>query len=153
MAEMSARAIGAVRAWNARVEADHGPDAVWAAVSHGDVIKAIVADALGMHLDSFQRIVVDPASISIIRYTAARPYLITANSTMVDLAAYLSPPRERRAAAGRRRQTMRAVGGGPGSCRDGAVNGQAVQPPARNVSQQIEHLTYPVTHGDSGAPL
>jgi broad specificity phosphatase PhoE len=35
------------RAWDARVEADHGPDAVWAAVSHGDVIKAIVADALG----------------------------------------------------------------------------------------------------------
>ncbi len=28
-------------------------------VSHGDVIKAIVAGALGMHLDDFQRIVID----------------------------------------------------------------------------------------------
>ena len=83
-----------VRAWNARMEAEHGTDAVWAAVSHGDLIKAILADALGMHLDSFQRIVVDPASISIVRYTAARPYVITANSTTVDLATFLSPPRK-----------------------------------------------------------
>jgi 2,3-bisphosphoglycerate-dependent phosphoglycerate mutase len=114
MAEMSARAIGAARAWDARVEADYGPDAVWAAVSHGDVIKAIVADALGLHLDSFQRIVVDPASISIIRYTAARPYLITANSTMVDLAAYLSPP-QRKARSRRTKTSDDAVlGGGPG---------------------------------------
>ena len=35
-------------------------------VSHGDVIKAIVAGALGMHLDDFQRIVIDPASITIL---------------------------------------------------------------------------------------
>jgi probable phosphomutase (TIGR03848 family) len=95
MSEMSTRAIAAVRAWNTRIEAEHGSDAVWAAVSHGDLIKAILADALGMHLDGFQRIVVDPASISIIRYTAVRPYLISANSTTVDLASFLSPPRKR----------------------------------------------------------
>ena len=35
-------------------------------VSHGDVIKAIVASSLGMHLDDFQRIVIDPASITIL---------------------------------------------------------------------------------------
>ena len=35
-------------------------------VSHGDVIKAIVASSMGMHLDDFQRIVIDPASISIL---------------------------------------------------------------------------------------
>jgi probable phosphomutase (TIGR03848 family) len=93
MSEMSARAISAVRGWDAQIAAEHGDHAVWAAVSHGDIIKAILADALGMHLDSFQRIVVDPASISIIRYTAARPYLITANSTPVDLDALLSPPK------------------------------------------------------------
>ena len=51
MADMSARAVAAVRRWDARVEAEHGPDAVWVAVSHGDVIKAILADALGIHLD------------------------------------------------------------------------------------------------------
>jgi probable phosphomutase (TIGR03848 family) len=115
MSEMSARAISAVRAWNARMEAEHGPDVVWAAVSHGDPIKAVLADALGMHLDSFQRIVVDPASISIVRYTAARPYLITANSTGVDLAALFAPPR--RKARGRRSKTSgdAAVGGGLGA--------------------------------------
>ena len=47
----SARAVNAVREWDAEIEAEHGADAVWLACSHGDVIKAIVADALGMHLD------------------------------------------------------------------------------------------------------
>jgi probable phosphomutase (TIGR03848 family) len=111
MSEMSARAIGAVRAWNARIEAEHGTHAIWAAVSHGDLIKAILADALGMHLDSFQRIVVDPGSISIVRYTASRPYLITANSTTVDLAAFLAPPPKVRS---RRRKTSDEVAAGGG---------------------------------------
>jgi 2,3-bisphosphoglycerate-dependent phosphoglycerate mutase len=97
------------------MEAEQGADAVWAAVSHGDVIKAILADALGMHLDSFQRIVVDPASISIIRYTAARPYLITANSTTVDLAAFLSPPRKKPRSRRTRTSDDAVVGGGPGA--------------------------------------
>ena len=51
--------------------AEHGPDAMWAAVSHGDVIKAILADALGIHLDQFQRIVVDPGSVSVVSLHAA----------------------------------------------------------------------------------
>ena len=46
---------------------------LWVACTHGDVIKSIVADALGTHLDSFQRITADPASMSVIRYTALRP--------------------------------------------------------------------------------
>ena len=91
MTEMAARAVGAIRAWDARLEREHGGDAVWAAVSHGDVIKAILADALGMHLDSFQRILVDPASVSIIRYTAARPYVVTMNSTTADLGRCFAP--------------------------------------------------------------
>ena len=62
LAQTQARAVAAVRDWNAEL----GPDAVWLACSHGDVIKAILADALGLHLDPFQRIVVDPASISVI---------------------------------------------------------------------------------------
>ena len=70
LAEMAARTVGAIRAWDGRLAAEHGAGVVWAAVSHGDPIKAILADALGMHLDSFQRIVVDPASISIIHYTS-----------------------------------------------------------------------------------
>jgi probable phosphomutase (TIGR03848 family) len=38
MSEMSARAISAVREWDARLQAEHGPHAVWAAVSLGDII-------------------------------------------------------------------------------------------------------------------
>jgi 2,3-bisphosphoglycerate-dependent phosphoglycerate mutase len=115
MSEMSARAIGAVRSWDARMEAQYGPHAVWAAVSHGDIIKAILADALGMHLDSFQRLVVDPASISIVRYTAARPYVITANSPTVDLAAFLSPPPKKARSSRSKPPDDAAVGGGLGA--------------------------------------
>jgi probable phosphomutase (TIGR03848 family) len=115
MTEMSSRAVSAIRGWDHRLAAEHGEDAIWAAVSHGDVIKAILADALGMHLDSFQRIVVDPASISIVHYTSARPYLITANSTTLDLGALLSPPRKK--GRGRRSKPPEdaAVGGGLGA--------------------------------------
>jgi probable phosphomutase (TIGR03848 family) len=89
-----ARAVAAVREWDARVAAEHGEHAVWLACSHGDVIKAIVADALGLHLDQFQRIVVDPCSVTVIRYTALRPFLLRMNDTGGDLA-WLRPPRKR----------------------------------------------------------
>ena len=115
MSEMATRAVAAVRAWNERIEAEHGTNAVWAAVSHGDPIKAVLADALGMHLDSFQRIVVDPASISIVRYTAARPYVITANFTTVDLASFLSPPPKKARARRQKSSDEAPVGGGLGA--------------------------------------
>lgn len=70
MAAMQARSVAAVRRHDAAFEAEHGPGAVWVAVSHGDIIKSILADALGMHLDLFQRIDVGPASVSIVRYGA-----------------------------------------------------------------------------------
>lgn len=81
VAGMAARAVTAVRDWNARVTSMHGPDAVWLACSHGDVIKAIVADALGLHLDLFQRIVIEPGSLSAISYTTTRPYLLRLGDT------------------------------------------------------------------------
>ena len=109
MAEMSARAVAAVRAWDARVTAEHGPDAVWVACSHGDVIKAIVADAMGLHLDEFQRLVADPASVSVIRYTPTRPFLVRLNDT-ADLSA-LVPPKP---AEGALPESDAAVGGGAG---------------------------------------
>ena len=71
------------------------------ACSHGDVIKAIVADALGVHLDLFQRIVADPASVTVIRYTALRPFLVRLNDTGGDLAALVPPPAKRRRRAAR----------------------------------------------------
>lgn len=84
--QVAARAVTAVRERDAEVEAEHGPDAVWLAVSHGDVIKAVLADALGMHLDAFQRIVVDPASLSVVRYTPQRAFVVTMNSREGSLA-------------------------------------------------------------------
>jgi probable phosphomutase (TIGR03848 family) len=112
MTAMSSRAVGAVRRWDARVEAEHGPDAVWVAVSHGDVIKAILADALGIHLDAFQRIMVDPASLSVVRYTPGRPFVVTMNSTAGDLS-HLKPPAKKRRS--RKVSSDAAVGGGAGS--------------------------------------
>ncbi|GGF34215.1 phosphoglycerate mutase [Marmoricola endophyticus] len=112
MAQMSRRGVAAVREWDARVAEEHGPDAVWLAVSHGDVIKAILADALGMHLDSFQRISVDPASLSVVRYTEHRPFVLTSNSTSGALA-HLKPAKRRRGT--RKKATSDAVvGGGAG---------------------------------------
>jgi probable phosphomutase (TIGR03848 family) len=110
MAAMAARAVEAVRRWDARIEAEHGPDAVWVAISHGDVIKAVLADALAMHLDAFQRIVVDPASLSVVRYTPLRPFVVASNSTAGDLA-HLRPPAKKRR---RKPSSDAAVGGGAG---------------------------------------
>jgi probable phosphomutase (TIGR03848 family) len=112
MAAMSARAVAAVQDWDARVNAEHGPRALWLACSHGDVIKAIVADALGVHLDGFQRIVVEPASVTVISYTPMRPFLVRLNDTGAPLASLVPPPRARRRRAPR--SSDAEVGGGAG---------------------------------------
>ncbi|MBB6625856.1 MSMEG_4193 family putative phosphomutase [Nocardioides sp. KIGAM211] len=106
---MQARAVSAVRRHDAAVEAEHGPGAVWVAVSHGDIIKSLLADALGMHLDLFQRLHVDPASVSVVRYTATRPYVLATNTHEGDLS-WLAPKPGRR----QKRSTDAAVGGGAG---------------------------------------
>src|SRR5664279_299443 len=82
---MQARSVAAIRRHDAAIEAAHGPHAVWAAVSHGDIIKSILADALGMHLDVFQRLHVDPASVSIVRYAPGRPTVLASNTHAGDL--------------------------------------------------------------------
>ncbi|MBW8704586.1 Phosphoserine phosphatase 1 [Streptomyces sp. MBT84] len=81
MRAMQTRAAEAVREWNERIERDHGPDAVYVMCSHGDIIKSLVADALGLHLDLFQRISVEPCSITAIRYTRVRPFLVRLGDT------------------------------------------------------------------------
>ncbi|MFD8754094.1 histidine phosphatase family protein [Kitasatospora sp. NPDC059577] len=79
--ELSHRTVSAVREWNGKIAAEHGEDAVWIACSHGDVIKAVVADALGLHLDHFQRISVEPCSVTAIRYTPQRPFVLRMGDT------------------------------------------------------------------------
>lgn len=106
LAEMATRAVAAVRDWDARLG-----DGTWVACTHGDIIKAVLADALGLHLDQYQRIVPDPASVSVIRYTSTRPYVLRVNDTGGDLAAF-APPK------GRRKRTTgddATIGGGAGS--------------------------------------
>jgi probable phosphomutase (TIGR03848 family) len=110
MAAMSARAVAAVRSWDARITEEHGPEAIWLACSHGDVIKAIVADALGLHLDQFQRIVADPASITVIRYTPGRPFVVRVNETG-ELASLVPPKSDGREKSA---DSDAAVGGGAG---------------------------------------
>ncbi|HYJ77019.1 MAG TPA: MSMEG_4193 family putative phosphomutase [Actinomycetes bacterium] len=109
MRDMQVRAVTAVREWNAKL----GDDAVYVVVSHGDVIKAVLADALGMHLDQFQRLVADPASVSIVTYTQLRPFVVRANDGGGDLS-FLAPKpkrtRRKKAATG----SDAAVGGGAG---------------------------------------
>jgi probable phosphomutase (TIGR03848 family) len=92
MAGMQARAVGAIREHDARVGAEHGPGAIWVAVSHGDVIKSILADALGMRLDLFQRIGVSPASVSIVRYGAGRSDVVAMNTVAGDLSGLTTAP-------------------------------------------------------------
>jgi probable phosphomutase (TIGR03848 family) len=102
------RAVDAVRAHNARL----GADATWVAVSHGDVIKAVLADALGMHLDMFQRIQVDPCSVSVVRYTDLRPFVVRMNDTGGGVDDLVPPKRRRRA---RKQSSDAVVGGGAGA--------------------------------------
>ena len=105
LAVTAARAVAAIREHDAAVARGHGPDAIWLACSHGDVIKAIVADALGMHLDLFQRLVIDPCSVTAIRYTPIRPFVLKLNHTSDSLATLV----------GRQRSSDAAVGGGSGT--------------------------------------
>ena len=116
MAQMQSRALDAVRSLDAEVEKAHGAEAVWVAVSHGDVIKAVLADAAGAHLDQFQRIQVDPASVSVVRYTARRPFLLRSNDTGGDLGPLKPQPQPATPAEGEEATDTgdAAVGGGAG---------------------------------------
>jgi probable phosphomutase (TIGR03848 family) len=80
--EMQTRMCGAI----GRLVARHPGETV-VAVSHADPIKAAVAQALGTHLDLFQRIVVNPCSVSAVLYGTEGPAVLTTNSTGDDLTA------------------------------------------------------------------
>lgn len=108
MVEMQQRAVSAVLDWNARL----GRNGAYLICSHGDVIKAILADALGMHLDMSQRIQVDPCSLSVIRYTTLRPFVLRMNDTGPDAGALAGLARRQ----GKARVDADAqIGGGAGS--------------------------------------
>jgi probable phosphomutase (TIGR03848 family) len=102
MSAMANRAVTTVRELDAQYGGEDGTG-LWVACTHGDIIKAVIADAMGLHLDGFQRIVVEPASMSVIRYHPRQTYVHTVNNT-----AHLSLPARDAALAG-------AVGGATGA--------------------------------------
>ncbi len=111
LAALQARAVAAVREWDAKLAAEHGAAVVWLVCTHGDVIKAVLADALGMHLDGFQRIVANPCSISAVSYTETRPFVHRVNDAGGDLRSLVSPQRRRR----RRPSSDATLGGSTGT--------------------------------------
>lgn len=66
MSAMAERVWAGWESWGRTIAEEHGQNAMWAVVSHGDVIKALLARALGLELDAFQSIVIDPGSVSLI---------------------------------------------------------------------------------------
>ena len=108
MPDVQHRAVGAIRDWNARL----GRDATYLICSHGDVIKSVIADSLGMHLDLFQRIQVDPCSLTAIRYTPLRPFLLRMNDTGGTVSGLARPDRKPRQA--RHGDEDAPIGGGAG---------------------------------------
>jgi probable phosphomutase (TIGR03848 family) len=127
IAEMQARALQAVRDLDARVGAEHGPKALWALVSHGDVIKSILADAAGAHLDHFQRIVVGPASLSVVSYTDRRPFVVRLNDGGADLSGLVPPAGDEHSGDGPAEDRLTGdatVGGGAGTFDAGSTNAE-----------------------------
>jgi len=121
MLDMQHRAVTAVREWNGKL----GANATYLICSHGDVIKAIVADSLGLHLDQCQRILADPCSLTVIRYTPLRPFLLRLNDVGGAVDDLLPPPEKDAAEAGRESESDAVVGGGAGSTTTGGTTSDA----------------------------
>lgn len=91
IAQMQSRAMSVVH------ELAKLPDSKTAViVSHGDVIKSIVASALGTHLDEFQRIIIDPASVSVLDYSGIKPRVLLLNDTRAVVTDLLQAPKRSR---------------------------------------------------------
>lgn len=74
MREMQARIVNELEL----IAADH-PREIVAVISHADLIKAALAHYLGVHFDLFQRIAVDPTSVSVIHLTRFGPHVVRVN--------------------------------------------------------------------------
>lgn len=107
LAEMAARVVAAVRRIDAEVAASHGEGALWVAVTHGDLVKAVLADATGSGLGHFQSYTADPGSVCAVRYGGRHTFLLAANLSAPDLGRF-------RPAEGEPQQDA-VVGGGSGT--------------------------------------
>jgi probable phosphoglycerate mutase len=127
MLDMQHRAVSAIREWNDRL----GQNATYLVCSHGDVIKAIVADSLGLHLDQCQRIIADPCSLTVINYTSMRPFLLRLNDTgggVADLLPSAKKPSN---------DSDAVIGGGAGTTAV-AAHGDAPESPAADPAEGSE---------------
>lgn len=88
LAAFQSRVAQGVADLQAKVTTQHGEHAAWVVVSHADVIKAILADALALDFDKFQRILVDPASVSVIDHGHHFPAVAASNTTSGPLAPF-----------------------------------------------------------------
>jgi broad specificity phosphatase PhoE len=77
-------------------------------VSHGDVIKSIVASVLGTHLDHFQKIVIDPASLTVLDFNGVDYRVLTLNNTTAPIAAFLKEE------SSKKKSVSALLGGGSG---------------------------------------
>ena len=76
-------------------------------VSHGDVIKSIVAGVLGAHLDNFQKIVIDPASVTVLDFDGTDFRVLTLNNTSTPIADFAKT-------SDKKRPVKALLGGGSG---------------------------------------
>jgi probable phosphomutase (TIGR03848 family) len=125
MLDMQHRAVAAIRSWNERL----GKDATYLVCSHGDVIKAIVSDALGLHLDQCQRVVADPCSLTVIRYTPLRPFLLRLNDTGGGVDDLLPRP-EKPGEGATSGESDAVIGGGAGSAAAAVASDARTSDPA-----------------------
>ncbi len=86
IATMQARIVAAIEAIAAR-----HPGEVVVVVSHADPIKAAVAQFTGLHLDQFQRLVISPASVTVLELTDVGATLLCSNDSGA-LDALVAPP-------------------------------------------------------------
>jgi probable phosphomutase (TIGR03848 family) len=73
--EIQGRGVAALETLRSR----HPKDQI-CLVSHGDVIRLVMAHYMGVHLDLFQRIHVSPGSISVLSVTDSGPAVLTLNA-------------------------------------------------------------------------
>ncbi|KRE62792.1 MSMEG_4193 family putative phosphomutase [Nostocoides sp. Soil756] len=92
LGQMADRVVAGLRALDAEVEAEHGAAAVWVAVSHGDPIKAVVAEAVGAGIAGLQRVRVDPGTVTAVHITPTRMVLLASNTVEGDLAPLVAVP-------------------------------------------------------------
>lgn len=83
---MQARSVDAIRA----IAAEH-PDDTVVVVTHADVVRMVLADLAGLHLDLFQRLSVEPASISAVALADGQARILKVSDTG-DLTTLAPPP-------------------------------------------------------------